>query len=266
VHYEVVPDQVFEQGLAEIQYPAASVTKLIARGIYENYSIPGEDPEEGPGWLIGIGWTPSARTTLQIMGGERFFGPAYFVNFSHQSRWANWTVDCNQVVTTTQMLVTGTASIPLEDSAGNPILNEEGFPVEIALPVTTIVPQTFLTKGCVAGVSVSTAKSRVFATVSAEKRDYREAEGDQKIGAVQAGWTWRFYDRTQFLMNGRYFRQELSETEQTDDAWQIDVGVTRDLARYAEGFFGLRHLDRSSTTPGGGYLVNYASLGVTFRF
>jgi uncharacterized protein (PEP-CTERM system associated) len=266
VAYEVVPDQTFEQANAAVRYPEGGASYLIARGIYENYSVPGEDPPEGTGWLLGVGWAPSVYTNLEIMGGERFFGDAYSLKFSHRTRRSNWFANCDQQVTTTTSLVTGQLSVPLVDSGGNPVLDQNGFQVVLELPVTTVVPQTFLSKNCGLGVTVSTAKSSVFATLTAERREFSGDVTDEEIEAIRAGWTWRFIDRTQLLLNGRYFRQEFAGTDREDDVWQIDIGITRSLSRRATGFVGYRYLDRGSTEPGAGYLVNYASVGARFEF
>jgi hypothetical protein len=266
VDYQVVGDQTFEQGRAELRYPEAAAAKLIAQGIYENYSVPGPDPAEGTGWLLGIGWTPSARTNLEILGGERFFGDAYYLNFSHRTRRTNWTARCNQEVTTTQRIVSGDLTLPLLTPGGDPVLDDQGNPLFVEVPATTLVPETFLIKGCGAGVSVTTAKSEAYVSLTVTRRDYRDDRADEQVGTLGAGWDWTFAPRTTFGLRAQFFRQGPVDSSDQTDTWRLTAGAQREFARDSRFFGGVSYLDRPSSAVGQGYTASYVGVGAIFVF
>lgn len=54
----------------------------------------------GRSWSAGFIWTPSARTSLQLSGGKRYFGDTYSMAAMHHSRHTIWNLSYGEDVTT----------------------------------------------------------------------------------------------------------------------------------------------------------------------
>jgi uncharacterized protein (PEP-CTERM system associated) len=54
---------------------------------------------DAPLWALGFKWSPSVRTVLSATVGHRFFGPAYSLDWTHQTRLLNFTLTYKEDVT-----------------------------------------------------------------------------------------------------------------------------------------------------------------------
>jgi uncharacterized protein (PEP-CTERM system associated) len=78
---------------------------LLARLGYENYDYRVVGPDAGgTAWGAGFEWTPTPRTSLTALAGERFYGDSYFLDFRHRTRLTAWSAGYSEEITSARSL------------------------------------------------------------------------------------------------------------------------------------------------------------------
>jgi len=110
------------------------VTGLLGR---ESTDYTSDGDNAGGKWELGVVWTPSPRTSLDVGFGSRFSGSSGHLDFSHRSRRSVITASYSQEITDSHGLLAGQEVYGSEDPFGDPIDPVTGDPI-------TTVDGTFL--------------------------------------------------------------------------------------------------------------------------
>lgn len=82
--------------------------RLILKAGYEsnNYDVPVIDGTQTGGreWGIGISWSPSTRSTIEITAGQRYYGSTYQLLMAHNGRKMNFDLTYIEEITTSNSI------------------------------------------------------------------------------------------------------------------------------------------------------------------
>ncbi|NOY71769.1 MAG: TIGR03016 family PEP-CTERM system-associated outer membrane protein [Gammaproteobacteria bacterium] len=83
-------------------------TRLILKAGYESndydISVIDETQTSGAEWGIGISWSPSIRSTIELTAGQRYYGSTYQFLMTHSGRKMNFDLDYIEEITTSNSI------------------------------------------------------------------------------------------------------------------------------------------------------------------
>jgi uncharacterized protein (PEP-CTERM system associated) len=122
---------------------------LLAQVGYENYDyrVLGASTG-GASWSAGVEWTPSARTRLAASAGERFYGDAYSLEFSHRTRLTTWSAGYSEEVSSTRSQFFLPATSSTAGYLDSLFLSQFPDPVARQEAVEDFMAQTGLSQQC----------------------------------------------------------------------------------------------------------------------
>lgn len=99
----IAPTSINSSALASLRYSLNRQFSLTGTGGYDKYDYegPGESTK-GASWSLGFSLEPSARTSLRMSAGKRYYGNSYFLAASHRSRNTVWSINYSDDVTTSR--------------------------------------------------------------------------------------------------------------------------------------------------------------------
>jgi uncharacterized protein (PEP-CTERM system associated) len=99
----IAPASINSSALASLQYSLTRQFSLTATGGYDkfDYETMGGGTK-GASWSLGFSLEPSARTSLKMSAGRRYYGNSYFLAASHRSRNTVWSINYSDDVSTSR--------------------------------------------------------------------------------------------------------------------------------------------------------------------
>jgi uncharacterized protein (PEP-CTERM system associated) len=100
---EVRNDSTIKTANLNLTYKLSRTLNLLGGVGYDDYdyqSLGGAN--SGKSWNAGFGWSPGARTSLQLTTGRRYYGPSRTLTATHRSRHTVWSLKYDDTVSTTR--------------------------------------------------------------------------------------------------------------------------------------------------------------------
>jgi hypothetical protein len=238
-------------GLRSRMSPKFSVLANIGYEDNEYERVLDEEPPSGSIWSAGFAWTPTQRTSLEVTGGERFFGSTASVDFSHRTRRTRWNVTYSEDVTTASQI----QAIDMDPD------NELG--VDIILRQTTSV---ILLERLSFVFSMETGRTTISSSLFKDRRTTEvDNEQEHSLGA-NFSVDWRFMPRTSVSVELTRYEIEPTASERTDTVTNTRIALQRRIRPSVTGSVGYGALRRESTDGSGEYDRNLISLTVLAEF
>ncbi|HEX8605887.1 MAG TPA: TIGR03016 family PEP-CTERM system-associated outer membrane protein [Pseudoduganella sp.] len=99
----IAPKAINSSALASLRYSLNRQFSLTGTGGYDKYDYEGMgEGTKGASWSLGFSMEPSARTSLRVSAGRRYYGNSYFLAASHRSRNTVWSINYSDDVTTSR--------------------------------------------------------------------------------------------------------------------------------------------------------------------
>ena len=243
----------------ELGFPVGSRTRLLAKVGQE--SDVEEDPSQGGldsnAWLVGFEWQPSNLQTLEVLGGQRFYGSAWEVHWSRRGSNGLLTLDLTEAPTTS-------SGVLVDDIDPDPeSIRPPEFP---AIDSGSLDNRVFLQKLATATASYEFTRSTLFLRLYSDKREYFDsAGGDENIYGWALAYDWRFAPRT---LLGTVLSWESTELFDggTDDYAQLSVRLTRELNDRLSGQVRFSHFLEDAVNDRDDYDANLVSLYLIATF
>jgi len=286
------PDVDSEVALLDVRRLVTSTVGLLAQGGYEDYTygFGGLNSENGSRWGVGFDWTPSSRTRLAALIGRRFFGDAYFLDFSTRTRLLSVKAGYIEDVTTTRagFLAPNTSSTagyldpfycygnadPIAcQQQVNAFTLQRGLPANLAAPVNNFANQPFLSKRWSASVATQGVRNIIIANLFTDSRtplpgiiaNLPVNQANKQLG-VSFAWNLRLTARDTWNLFGGYTRNKFPDTGRTDDLFNLNIGFRRQFQPKFSGSLYYRRQQNDSTNPGADFQENavIGTLDITF--
>ena len=289
-------DSHYQSANANVRYGLFSAWSLLARGGYEDNSLPTiVDPHNGSYWSAGLEWAasprfvasatkgennwdanlsirPSERTSLDVGYRERDIGlvrgPSWNVALTHRTRRTTWQGSYTEESTTVQTLqLSGQQFFNLVDSQGNFVVDPNtGLPLVLAQNIFSLTDQDFIRKRGQLAITLNTGKSDIMFSVFNEQRIYSLSNTSEDVVGSTASWTWRFASRTKAMIGGGWERTNPVNTDGHSDLWHGSIGLIRTVSQNANASLVYSHLQRNTYVIGGDYGENRVIIQLNMRF
>jgi len=204
----------------------------------------------GSYWNVGVGFTPSVRTSLNMTYGKRFFGDTYSFSISHQARKWNVVVSRAETITTTRQLQLGDIFLicPPEIPDCTP---EEAIAFGVDIGVRD---GTYIESSLTGSLAYTLPKSALTLSVFDRERTFQDgADANDETSGTTLGWNWRLGPRTNFNASTGWTRYRFLSTPVAEvDRWFVRTGVTRELSPELSGSLNYSYQKRSSDGVGSG--------------
>jgi uncharacterized protein (PEP-CTERM system associated) len=268
---------------------------LLARAGYEDYDYRVLGPGTGgSAWGLGFDWTPTSRTQLTAIAGERFYGNTYFLDFRHRTRLTAWNAGYSEEITSarSQFFLPATTSTSSYLDAlyssrfPDPVVREKaveefvartGLPPSLGAPVNFYTSELFLLKKWHASAGLLGVRNTLIADVF---KDTREAlpgnlaltgSGDFAVSDTirQTGgsivWNHQLSVRSALNAGLAYSRVEFLGSERIDRYAYGGLGLTRQLQPRVFGSLSYRR-NESDSNLGTEYKENSVVATLQMRF
>ena len=166
-----------------------SVSSLAFTGYEDNDfgdRLTTTDPK-GAIWALGFSWRPNARTELEALAGDRFFGNTYRVEWRQRARYFRSELSYNEAIN--GEVTSALEKVSLIDS-----------PYGYSNSSLSLTGNVFLSK--ILRASASFEKSRTLITITPyyEKREFEISAEDETVSGITGNWRWAFAPRTTFTL------------------------------------------------------------------
>jgi hypothetical protein len=247
-------DTVFERSTLGLRYRVSPKFAVLANLGYEDNEyerVVDDDPPSGSIWAAGFAWTPTQRTSLEVTGGERFFGSTASVDFRHRTRRTEWSLTYSEEITT----------IPQIQAVDVDPENE--LAVDSLLRQTTSV---ILLERLAFGFSMETGKTTISSSLFNDQRT-TEADNEQEdvLGAT-VSLDWQFMPRTSASVAVTRYEIDPPASERTDTITNTRIAVERRIRPSITASVGYGTLRRDTTDGSGEYDRNLISLVMLAEF
>ena len=296
VDYESAQDTFAETTTLNARRLITSTVGLLAQVGYENYESGDTVPAlEGLSWNAGLDWTPSPHTRLAATVGHRFYGDAYFLDFSHRTRLTTWSVVYSESVSSTRseffMPVTSTTSGYLHtlfssqypdpiarQKAVEEFISRTGLPLGLSSPTNFFSTQLALVKRWQASAGILGARNVLVASVFKQTSEGLGGDltlsgaGDfgvsNTISQTGASLLWNLRLSAQYAWNLRaaFSRNEFLDTGEVDNLTMVEMGLTRQFQPKVSGSVSYRRQQNNSNQSASSYTENAVFATLTKRF
>lgn len=282
-----------------LQVPLTSSLNFVASTGYEKNDFQSNTSSEpaGRSWSAGTSWNPSARTSVNVSAGKRYFGNTYAINANHRSHDSILSIVYSEDITTSysQFLTQSRtdASTLLNQlwqaNIPDPVLRLQA--IETYLGIAQVLGPTvgsvnyfshryFLQKQLNLSMAMSGSRSALILSFNANRRT---AQTDSKIdspllGAAQfaledqtrqlsgnVSWNWRMSARGSLNLTASYNKVQSESVAREDSNVVLNVGLSRQIARNTYVSVDLRNVKHNSSS-GFNYRENGLRASLNLRF
>ncbi|MES2152908.1 MAG: TIGR03016 family PEP-CTERM system-associated outer membrane protein [Pseudomonadota bacterium] len=271
----LAPESTTDQAGLNLSYALSStfsLTTSVGHDKYDYQALGGTT--SGKSWTVGFHWTPTARTSLQLSAGKRYYGSTYALTATHHSRNSVWSVNYNDEVTNTrsQFLLPATVdtaglldrlfSATIADPVARALavdayMRATGLPVSLADNINYFSNRFILQKRFQASVAFNTARSTLLLSLSDTKRNALSAvqtdsgllgpsqstlnDDTHQIGATGMA-NWQMTGRSALSLSANAARIESVSTGIVDHTRAVRLNVTRQFQTKVKGSVELRRV------------------------
>jgi uncharacterized protein (PEP-CTERM system associated) len=285
--------------LGKLRYRLGSHWAATASAGYDKYdyqSLGGRTA--GRNWSGGFVWAPTQHTNVQASIGRRYFGKTGALNATLRNRRMVWSVNYNDMVTTTREqfilpAAVDTASMldqlfagTIPDAAARAqavtaYMQANGLPATLADSINYLSNRYIRQKQLQAAMALRGAHGEVLLTafttvrnaLSAQQTDSGLLGGaplslndDTRQRGLSAGWNYQLNARSTALAQATVARTLSQTTGIVSLNRVLRAGIRRQLSGRFAAAFELRHTGGSIGAGGQGYRENAISATLTSKF
>ncbi len=283
--YNTGPDTTFERVSATAGYKLTRKFRVfgtIGEDKNEYLSASGTD---GSSYSVGLGWSPSRRTSVEASTGERYFGSTHSFSARHASRLTRWDVRYTEDVSDISRLATDFRDLRGAELNSCPPGTKLPIPPTLLDVInadcdvdlffgTSIVNGVFLSKLLTAGVSWDVGnRTTVSARLSDLTREFQLiSQGEDRVQTVSGTINHELSARTSAYGRLSLTRNSLDSTAaggggaREDDIMSFNLGLNHRFAEQFSGALIFRHTQRDSNAANSNYEENSLTASVNMRF
>lgn len=285
-------ESMSENALLGASYALNRTFRLTASGGYDSYDYGSFGGRmAGASWSVGFGWSPSARTSLEMAVGRHFLGNTGSLAAAHRSRHSAWRLSYTDGVTNTRQQFTQATTVDtfaLIDALfavtiPDPVARRqvvEDYLLSTGLPRSTTESVNFLTnryfrqKQALASVAFRKRAHNLLVSLYANERlALSSGEADagllgselfslndnvRQVGA-SAAHSYRLNARTTATASLTTTRSRSLTTRFETDQQNLRLAMTRRFSRNLTGTVELRHVRGERGLSGTDYTKNAIS-------
>ena len=245
-------DFEFDQLRFEVGVPVGARTRLL--GTYGQETDIEEDATDGgldeTVWFLGFRWEPSQLQSLEVRGGDRFYGSAWEAAWRRRGSRGQLGVDYIENPTTSAGVL------------GNDDLFQTDFPT---IDVGSLDTRPFLQKRLSGQAAYTLPRSEVAARIYSDRREYFDVTGgDEDSVGLSLSFDWEAAARTTVGVLVSLENREF-DSDREDDYFDINLRVRRQINRILSGELRLSRFERDSNTAEE-YEANLISVFLIARF
>ncbi|MGB5259781.1 MAG: TIGR03016 family PEP-CTERM system-associated outer membrane protein, partial [Gammaproteobacteria bacterium] len=150
-----------------------------------------ETDPKGLFWALGFSWQPNARTELEALAGDRFFGNTYRLKWRQRGRYLSSELTYSEEIN-------GEATSALE---GISLIDS---PYGYSNSSINLTDDLYLSKTVRAYARYSKARTLITIAPYFEKREFDNSAGDEHVGGITATWQRTFAPRTTITLTLRW--------------------------------------------------------------
>ena len=273
-----------ETASATLRWRLQESLSVNANGGYDKYDYAAlGGTTAGKSYSLGATWTPSARTSVQASAGRRYFGTSYSLVASHRSRYAVWSANYSDAVTTTraQFLLPATidtaamldrlfsANFPNPVERGQAVdayIRATGLPASLADNINYFTNRYVLQKQLQLAAAFNSAKTTTVLSLSATKRQALSTQqtdstllgasqsslnDNTRQAAASAVLNYRISARSGATLQLSKSRTDSLSSGLSNQQNLVSVAVTRQLQRKLKGALELRRAHGNALSQGG---------------
>jgi uncharacterized protein (PEP-CTERM system associated) len=257
-------ETIFRNVRGRVHYLASRHWGMIGQGGYDENEV--GDTVSGVLWGVGASWSPNARTYLEGVIGERFFGRTVEFNFRYRNRRIEWIGDYTEEPTTTRDTLFEQEVFALADAFGNPILNPTtGQPVLLAVNQPRQTTAVILHKRFKSTLRYIRSRDRVDLNVADSKSTFDSSGDEENHRSAELAWSHDLGPHTTSRIAVSW-NQSVQGSRRDDQYVRVDVGLTRVFGRELEGTVGARWSERESNIDTADYRESRLFAALTRRF
>ncbi len=218
----------------------------------------------GSYWNVGVGFTPSVRTTMNASFGKRFYGDTSSFSLTHTARKWVVTAAYDETITTIRQQQFGGIFLicPPEIPDCTP---EEAVAFGIDIGVRN---GTYLLESLTGSVAYSLPKSTLTLSTFDRTRKFQDSSGpsDESSG-VTIGWNWKISPLTSLNVGSGWLKYKLQGIPvREDDRWFLRAGMQRELGSDIHASMNYSYQKRDSSAGGSDFSGNTVSASLTKTF
>ncbi|MGK2953978.1 MAG: TIGR03016 family PEP-CTERM system-associated outer membrane protein, partial [Thiobacillus sp.] len=281
-------DTTFEHVVLDLGYALTRKFRVLGSVGEEWNDYPSLTETSGPAYRLGFGFAPNRRTSIEVLAGERYFGPTYNLSARHRTRSTNWNASYSEDISDTTRLLaaSGTLYNFWCPSLPSPLVLDWPFstPPDASCvphgnsmgPVFDLRSGAFISKTLRAGVNWQLRKMNYALSVSDSKRLYTSADAEDQTRTVSATAAYRMTPHTTVIGSLNLTRtkvpeqltilQPTPEPAREDDLVSLSLGVSHQFAEKLNGALTFRHSQRDSNVATSNYDENSIMASVNLRF
>lgn len=285
-----------EVATARARYLISPNVGLVTRAGYEDYRSQGVGTAaRGSAWGAGFEWTPTRRTFLSALAGERFYGHTYSLDFRHRTRLTAWNVNYNESITTARSLFFLPATTSTSDyldtllssrfpdpvarkAAVEEFIARTDLPPNLSAPINFYTTQLFLLKRWQASLGLLGIRNVLIGGIFKDTRqalpnslaltsvgDFAVSDTVKQTGGSIV-WNHQISARSALNLSGAYSRNEFPNTGRVDKLATGLVSVNHQLTPRMAGSLTYRRRDNDSNIATADYKENSVVAGLQIRF
>lgn len=266
-----------ELGSAELilTWQLSAPLQLIATGGKSfNDFISQRDDIDGTYWSAGFRWSPQARTSLELTGGERFFGSAYTFNFNHRMKQGVLAINYNRNISFSRDLRGTPGFGGVVDALGRPIDPATGLLLPVDGTPTTITNSPVLNESANIRYSIEGRRSTLMFGLGMSDQEHFIDNGHTRYYNGTIGFTRRMSRKTAFNMtlNWRDHQRLLDGNQQPLSApldqayWTYSMGLSRSFGTRLSADVDYVYTRREGKDDSFDYDENRVILGFNYQF
>lgn len=213
-------------------------------------------------WDLGLTWTPTRRTKIDIGYGDRFFGNTPTFAVEHKSKKTVLKASYSRILTDTRSLRVAESLLLEEDAFGRGIdpFGENTLPDFVNL--TSNTNSTLVNENFTASISLKGRRTNVTATVNQSKQLRQDIGGDSKFSSYRVNADRNLSRKLRLIANFTW-REQDNETSQKSDGWRAMAGLSRELGADSNMSLNYEYSERESDRTNDDFRQTRISL--TFR-
>ncbi|MFT2090376.1 hypothetical protein [Paraglaciecola sp. 2405UD69-4] len=229
---------------------------------------------------LGLDWAFSSRTALNFNYDKKFYGDAYSIDFSHNLKFFRSSLAYSEQVTsfsllstdegTTALFVCPFGSVDLSECFQPDSLNYELQAGEEFISSTDIETdiseEIILRKAGSFKIGYDKRRLKTALTLSFGETEYLESGQFQTTRRARLIIAYELSQKTDVTLNTLYSISDLRSSDNTNTTVTSSIDITRKVSQHLESNFGMRLLDRNSSSANNDVNDKRITLGLTYIF
>jgi hypothetical protein len=207
----------------------------------------------GPFWALGFSWHPNARTELEALAGDRFFGNTYRVKWRQRGRYLSSELTYSEIIN-------GEATSALEGVSL--IDNPYGYS-NYSLGLTDNV---YLSKTVRASARFRKSRTLITITPFYEKREFVNSAVDETVSGITGAWELTFAPHTTFTLTLYGDKTDGASSDNNQTFTWSKLQLERQLEKQTTASIGYSYTNSDSDDKRVAYTENAITAQLTHYF